>query len=188
MPAAYGLIGNPLTHSFSPKWFAEKFRRENIDATYTAFSLSSVSQLPDLIESNDLAGLNVTIPYKERVIPYLDELHETAGKAGAVNCIKITRNRKIGYNTDVIGFEKSLRPLLKPHHNLALILGTGGAAKAITYVLDKLGITYHIVSRKNTGNVYSYDELTPDIVSSHTLIINTTPLGMYPDITSYPDR
>ncbi|MCD6064998.1 MAG: aroE [Flavipsychrobacter sp.] len=182
----YGIIGYPLSHSFSPGFFNKKFADEGIDAVYESYLLKDVSELASLLLLPHLRGLNVTIPYKESVIQYLDEIDSSAQAVGAINCIDIRKGRTKGYNTDIIGFEQSLLPKLQPHHSNALILGTGGAAKAVAYVLDKLSITYRKVSRSNEPNVVSYDDLSPQLIAAHTLIINTTPLGMYPDIYSFP--
>lgn len=187
MPAQYGLIGYPLTHSFSPGWFTEKFAREAIDAIYKAYPLEHVEDLEDLLANYPLRGLNVTIPYKKSVIDLLDELDEAANAIGAVNCIDIRHGIRKGYNTDIIGFEQSLRPLLKPQHTSALVLGTGGAAKAVQYVLDKLAIAYRLVSRAAHESVITYAELDDELIHQHTLIINTSPLGMMPDLHSRPD-
>ncbi|MBL7719977.1 MAG: shikimate dehydrogenase [Flavipsychrobacter sp.] len=186
MPAHYGLIGFPLTHSFSPKWFAEKFAAEGIDATYKAYPLELIESISDLLANYPLRGLNVTIPYKEQVLGYLNELDEAAEAIGAVNCIDIRHGIKKGYNTDVTGFEQSLAPLLQAHHTRALVLGTGGAAKAVHYVLEKLGLTYRTVSRHQSEGVITYDELTEELIASHPLIINTTPLGMAPHTDEAP--
>lgn len=181
MSSVYGLIGYPLNHSFSPGYFAEKFRKEGIDAAYKLFPLSDIRQFTNLLSDHpELCGLNVTIPYKQSVIPYLDSLNKDAEEIGAVNCISIINGQTVGHNTDIIGFEQSLIPLLQPQHNTALVLGKGGASLAVMYVLRKLGITAHYVSRSTHANGFSYEELTPDIVSQHKLIINTTPLGMHP--------
>ncbi len=189
----YGLIGYPLAHSFSENYFKEKFRREKInDCVYNLFPLRHINQLPEFINKNpSLCGLNVTVPYKESVISHLYELDEVAKAVGAVNCIKITRQQHgtklIGFNTDVIGFEDSLKPNLKSWHQHAIILGTGGGAKAVAYVLKKLGITFTYVSC-NPGNsdTIGYPDLTKPIIQNHLLIINTTPLGMYPQTQTYP--
>lgn len=186
MPASYGLIGYPLTHSFSPAWFAEKFAREGIDAVYKAYPLERIQVIEDLLANYPLRGLNVTIPYKHRVIQYLDEIDETAQTVGAVNCIDIRHGIKKGYNTDVIGFEKSLTPLLQPHHTKALVLGTGGAAQAVNYVLDKSGIARTSVSRGEREGAITYEEVTEAVIREHTLIINTTPVGMAPDVDAAP--
>ncbi|HHJ10008.1 MAG TPA: shikimate dehydrogenase [Bacteroidetes bacterium] len=189
----FGLIGYPLSHSFSKSYFTDKFSREGIkDVVYENYPLESIRELPELIRSvPDLEGLNVTIPYKEKVIPFLNDLAGEAKVINAVNTIKIIRTdgiRLTGYNTDVWGFETSLRPLLKPWHTFALILGTGGAAKAIEYVLKKLDIEVWFVSRHPRGNrAIRYDELTGLMLQRIKLIINTTPLGMYPDTDTCPD-
>jgi len=186
----YGLIGKSLKHSFSKDYFTDKFEKEGLDANYSLCELDSISNL-NTIFANNWQGLNVTIPYKEQIIPYLNEVDELATNIGAVNTIKFSQKKgKIelkGYNTDVIGFEQTLRPLLKSHHTQALVLGTGGASKAVTYVLNKLNISYSFVSRKAGINKLAYDELNDEIITTHTLIINTTPLGMFPDIEGYPD-
>jgi len=186
----YGLIGKSLKHSFSKDYFTDKFKKEGLNANYSLCELDSISNL-DTIFANNWQGLNVTIPYKEQIIPYLNEVDELATNIGAVNTIKFSQKKgKIelkGYNTDVIGFEQTLRPLLKSHHTQALVLGTGGASKAVTYVLNKLNISYSFVSRKAGINKLAYDELNDEIITTHTLIINTTPLGMFPDIEGYPD-
>lgn len=183
----FGLIGFPLGHSFSPGYFNAKFSAEGIDAEYKAFPLAAISELPQLLELYPhLSGLNVTTPYKEQVIPLLDECDEVAAAIGAVNCIKITNGTAKGYNTDIIGFEQSLQPLLHPGMNKAIVLGTGGAAKAVQFVLDKLHIASINVSRTERDGVLTYTELSDDIISEHRLIINTTPLGMYPATESYP--
>jgi len=184
----FGLIGFPLTHSFSKKYFTEKFQAEKlIDCRYENFQIESIDQLPQIISSNSsLEGLNVTIPYKESVLKYLDEKNELVGQVGACNCIKIKDGKLIGYNTDVIAFENSLKKKLKRHHRRAYILGTGGAAKAIEFVLIELGIEYQFVSRNPSAGQISYDELDSDLIAFHELIINTTPVGMYPNVDEAP--
>lgn len=183
----YGLIGFPLGHTFSPGYFNSKFAREGIEAEYKVFPLASVGELPQLLELYPhLSGLNVTTPYKEQVIPLLDECDEVATAIGAVNCIKIANGRTMGYNTDITGFEQSLLTLLRPGMDKAIVLGTGGAAKAVKYVLDKLKITCLSVSRNEGEGVITYSELDPNIIAAHRLIINTTPLGMHPATESYP--
>jgi shikimate dehydrogenase len=184
----YGLIGYPLSHSFSKGFFAEKFAREGIKACiYESFPIPGIDELPALLaQQPDIQGLNVTIPYKEVVIPYLDELSPAAAQMKAVNCIHFKDGRKIGHNTDAIGFSRSLAPLLKPHHNKALVLGTGGAAKAVQFVLESLHIPYKLVSRQATAGTISYEQLDAVTMASHTLIINTTPLGMYPNVEAAP--
>lgn len=158
-----------------------------LNAHYEAYPLESISQLPLLLERYPwITGLNVTIPYKETVLPFLHEIDETVWSIEAVNCITIRDGYRKGYNTDAIGFQQSLIPLLKPQHSAALILGTGGGAKAIAYVLKQLGINYKIVSRGGTPGAIAYSDLTPEMVAAHKLIINTTPVGMYPHITAAP--
>lgn len=189
----FGLIGYPLSHSFSVGFFATKFANENIhNAVYQNFPLEYIEQLPELLKSNpNLVGINVTIPYKQKVMPFLTELDETAMNVGAVNTIKISRENNsiqlIGYNTDVYGFEQSIKPHLESYHKNALILGTGGASKAVIYVLQKLNIDINIVSRSNAPGIYkTYSELTVNDIRNHKIIINTTPLGMYPNIEASP--
>jgi len=184
----YGLIGFPLSHSFSRNYFSEKFEREGIqNATYENFPLENIHLFPGLCEKyTRLRGLNVTIPYKESVIAFLDELNEEARLIGAVNTILFAEGKRTGFNTDAWGFEHSLVPLLLPQDAAALVLGTGGASKAVTYVLDKLGINWKYVSRRGGENVIGYEELTANDILTHHLIINTTPLGMYPETNSLP--
>jgi len=183
-----GLIGYPLSHSFSKKYFAEKFERENInDWQYDLFPLERIELIPELLKKHpSLIGLNVTIPYKEAVIPYLNEVHESAA-FGAVNTIKIDGKKLTGYNTDVYGFEHSLKPLLKKHHKAALILGTGGAAKAVAAVFARLGIEFKYVSRTPSAGQFSYKNINNNTINNYTLIVNTTPLGMYPNTDACPD-
>ncbi len=181
----YGLIGRNISHSFSEKYFSKKFQTEKIEnATYKTFDLAEISELPSLLQIEKLDGFNVTIPYKEDIFSYLDELNPEAEKIGAVNCVKILNGKKIGYNTDAFGFETSLKPLLENHHKQALILGDGGAAKAVKFVLEKLGITYQTVSRK--GN-FTYSDLDKTHLEDYQIIINTTPLGTFPDLYSCPE-
>lgn len=188
-----GLIGFPLEHSFSQKFFAQKFKTENIiDFEYRNFSISNIDKFPDLIAQNpNICGLNVTIPYKKKIIPFLDYLDETAQKIGAVNTVNFEMNNgKLitkGYNTDVYGFEKSLLPFLKNYHNKALILGTGGASNAVAYVLEKLGIDFKHVSRKANNNSLCYNNINLELLNEYFLIINTTPLGMFPNVNSFPN-
>lgn len=187
----YGLIGYPLGHSFSKRFFTEKFTNEQIDAQYESYSIEKIDLIRSLISDPNLSGLNVTIPYKEQVIPYLNELDSEAKAIGAVNVIKFTRTenelRLIGYNSDAIGFETSLRPYLKPNHKRALILGTGGASKAIRYVLNKLGLETTYVSRTPAEGQLSYDDLNPECMHSYTLIVNASPLGTFPNIDQCPN-
>ncbi|MFN4234626.1 MAG: shikimate dehydrogenase family protein [Bacteroidia bacterium] len=189
----FGLIGFPLSHSFSPDYFNKKFQQQNIEAIYKTFPLKSINDFFSILNNNPtLEGLNVTIPYKETIISYLDEISSEAKEIGAVNCINIVyKNKKpylIGYNTDFIGFEKSFIPCLKPHHKKALVLGNGGAAKAIKFVLKKLDIPFKTVVRtiKNKEELL-YTELNKELLNNYTIIINTTPLGTYPETENCPD-
>ena len=192
----FGLIGYPLSHSFSQKFFTEKFLQENIvNAKYDNFPIASIESFAGLWKENpNLEGLNVTIPYKKEVIPFLQHSSAVVQEINACNCIRKFNNELYGYNTDVIGFEKSLLPFLQPHHTHALILGTGGASAAVQWVLQKLNIQFQLVSR-NTNTIeentemkasLSYDQLAASVIESHTLIINTSPLGMYPNTNEAP--
>jgi len=188
----FGLIGYPLSHSFSKKYFTEKFVNEGISGCqYELFPIESVNLIVDLQQGNSqLEGLNVTIPYKVAVIPFLDELEEAAAYIGAVNCISIQRKggRPFlkGFNTDAYGFEESLKPLLASSHQKALIFGNGGAAKAVKYVLQKLGIPFMVVTRTNTADSIGYEDVTAEILQEYTILINTTPLGMAPNVNTFP--
>jgi shikimate dehydrogenase len=185
----YGLIGRPLTHSFSKKYFTQKFERENIkECRYQNFELQTIEHLPTILKTHaDLRGLNVTIPYKKDVIPFLDFKNEVVEAIGACNCIKIENGKLHGYNTDVTGFQKSLQTFLKHHHTKALVLGTGGSSGAVQYALQQLGIGYKLVSRQKTENTLTYKELNAAILKEYTIVINTTPLGMFPNINAAPD-
>ncbi len=186
----FGLIGYPLSHSFSPAFFSEKFNKEGIsDCLYEAFPIKSVEELTLLIANNpDLEGLNVTIPYKKEILTFLHQSTEAVKQTGACNCIKIRNQLLTGHNTDVTGFEKSLLSDLRPTHTKALILGTGGAAAAVEFVLKRLNIDFLFVSRKSqTGQkILTYKEISSKIIDEYKLIINTTPLGMYPDVNNCP--
>lgn len=189
----YGLIGYPLGHSFSQSYFTNKFKEKKIDARYLNFPIPSIDEFEGLIKQHPyIAGINVTIPYKEQILPYLDELDQEAANIGAVNVIKVIwKNQKRilkGYNSDVVGFMDSLQPLLKPVHTKALILGSGGASKAVAYGLSKSGITYRFVSRTPKGSAeVSYESITSEILSEYKLIINTTPVGLSPNEDKCPD-
>ncbi len=189
--AAYGIIGYPLTHSFSKQYFTEKIEREGIaDATFHSFPLTAIKDFPALLKANPLLkGLSVTIPYKETVLQYINHLSAEVGQIGAANCIKISRNELTAYNTDIIGFEETFVKNLKPSHKKALVLGTGGASKAVQYVLKKLGIVFLVVSRNgNKGDDFiQYDQITNDIIQEYNIIINATPLGMSPGDDTCPD-
>lgn len=183
----YGLIGYPLSHSFSKKYFTDKFQKENIpDCRYELFPIADIAAFPELIRTqSSLCGLNVTIPYKESILPFLNYPNQVVKEIGACNCIKIINGKLYGYNTDVIGFENMLLPYLKPMHQKALILGTGGAAKAVAWVLQQLKIAFQYVSRKANQQL-TYEQLDEKIIAEHLLIINTTPLGMSPNIHDCP--
>lgn len=178
----FGLIGFPLSHSFSVRYFEEKFSKENIrDAQYLNFPIESIEDFPALIKEQNLSGLNVTIPYKQQVIEYLDELDSIAEEIGAVNLIKFENGKRKGYNTDVHGFRESLKNLIGKQKPKALIIGTGGSSKAVSYALKELGIEFNFVSRRKTSEVFTFSDLNQEIISEHLLIINTTPLGMFPN-------
>ena len=190
----YGLIGYPLGHSFSRKFFTEKFEQEDIDAQYLNFEIPSIEEFPNIIASHpELLGLNVTIPYKQQVMQYLDEISPEAKAIGAVNVVRCQRStvncqpKLTGYNSDVIGFVESIKPLLKPHHEKALILGTGGASKAIHYGLEeKLGMEMLFVSRTSRENMITYNDITKDLLQDYTVIVNCSPVGMFPKVDECP--
>jgi shikimate dehydrogenase len=184
----FGLIGYPLSHSFSKKYFSEKFEKEGLnDHVYDLFPIPSINDLPDILSKNkDLAGLNVTIPYKQQVTKFLDTMHIPAG-VNACNCIKITNGKLSGYNTDIIGFEKSFTSLLKPHHKNALVFGNGGATAAVIYVLEKHNIQYNIVSRNlHEGSTLTYNDVDAQLIKENKIIINTTPVGTFPEVDAAP--
>ncbi|MBQ9636925.1 MAG: shikimate dehydrogenase [Prevotella sp.] len=188
----YGLIGYPLGHSFSIGYFNEKFENEGIDAQYINFEIPSIEDLREVLDRNpELCGLNVTIPYKQKVIPYLDEVSPEARAIGAVNVIRVTHKGKDiklkGFNSDVIGFTQSIEPMLEPFHKKALILGTGGASKAVDYGLRSLGLETVFVSRFERPGTIQYDKLTPEDIQEYNVIVNCTPLGMYPKVDACPD-
>ena len=185
----YGLVGKNIAYSFSEGYFAQKF--ENLclkDHSYKNFDLPQIEDFKDLVDDNkNLKGLNVTIPYKEAVIPYLHKLDKKANEIGAVNTIKFTKKGLKGYNTDCYGFKKSIQPFLKKHHKRALILGTGGASKAVAYVFNELGIKFKFVSRTPGNNQFGYNELDEKTVKKYTVLVNCTPLGTFPNIEEKPD-
>lgn len=188
----YGLIGYPLVHSFSISYFNEKFKNENIDAVYENYEIPTIEQFSEIIETNpELQGINVTIPYKEKVISYLDYISPEAREIGAVNVIKVIHKGKKtimkGYNSDVIGFTRSIEPLLEPFHKKALILGTGGAAKAIDFGLKSLKLETMKVSRSDKPGTMRYDQITPDMMKEWNVIVNCTPCGMYPHSDECPN-
>lgn len=187
MTRQFGIIGFPLAHSFSPNYFNKKFAQEYIDASYKAYPIEQIEEWQFLLKKEPfLQGVNVTIPYKKEIIPLLDELTIEAKNIGAVNCIRINKEKTIGHNTDAFGFEESIKPLLKPHHKKALILGTGGASLAVQYVLRKLNIDYKLISRKAKDGVLNYHSLDENILQQYSIIINTTPLGMSPNVQDAP--
>lgn len=188
----FGLIGYPLGHSFSKNFFNEKFQSEDIDAEYLNFEIPTINQFPKILANNpELVGLNVTIPYKEQVIPFLDELSPEASAIGAVNVIKISKQKGkmklTGHNSDIIGFMQSIEPLLEPQHKKALILGTGGSSKAVFHGLKKLGLETKFVTRKAREGMLTYEDLTPEIMKEYKVIVNCTPVGMYPRANEYPN-
>lgn len=187
----FGIIGYPLGHSFSPGYFNEKFQNEGIDAVYEKHELQNIAEFPAVIGANpELVGLNVTIPYKEKVMEYLDTISPEASAIGAVNVIKVTKkgNKTVlsGHNSDVLGFSRSIQPLLKPHHKFALILGTGGASKAIDYALKQLGLETLFVSRSKKDGMIQYEQITPELLRKYEVIVNCTPCGMAPHFDECP--
>lgn len=189
----YGLIGYPLGHSFSQKYFTEKFDRECVDARYDLFPLESINELPGLIHDTEgLAGFNVTIPYKQDVFQFLDEMDDQAREIGAVNVVKITRQvngayRLKGFNSDAYGFAESIRPMLGPSHKRALVLGSGGASKAVIFSLRRLGVEPVVVSRRPSAGMLTYAAIDKEILMNYTVIVNASPVGMSPIIDACPD-
>lgn len=189
----FGLIGKSLSHSFSKSYFEKKFNSEKLDYQYQNFELGEINEFPQLLIDNpEISGLNVTIPYKEQIIKFLDEIDKDANFIGAINTIKLIRTSTttslIGYNTDAMGFEYALKPHLKPYHHRALILGTGGASKAVKFVLNKYGIGVINISRRPLKpDQMSYGHVDKQVIEEHSIIINTSPLGMHPDTDTYPD-
>ncbi len=184
----YGLIGYPLSHSFSQKYFTEKFSALGIkDCVYENYSLKDISELTSILQSSkDICGLNITIPHKRNILDFVTEATEIVKEIGACNCIHFKDGKRIGYNTDVYGFTESLKPFLKNNHQNALILGTGGASAAVQYALKKMGIGIQYVSRNASESSISYEMLDEPLLSKYSLIINTTPLGMYPNVADCP--
>lgn len=194
MHDVFGLIGYPLGHSFSRRYWTERFAREGRDAEYRNFEIADAQHLLDVVRLNPtLRGLNCTIPHKTAIIPLLDELSPNAREIGAVNVVRIRRDasprgfRLTGYNSDIIGFTDSLRPLLRPHHRRALVLGTGGASRAVCVGLTRLGLEWTYVSRTPAAGRLTYADLTPEVMDAHTVIVNCTPVGMYPHTDACPD-
>lgn len=184
----YGIIGYPLGHSFSKGFFTEKFARESINAQYLNFEIPDVAMLPDVLRNNpELRGLNVTLPHKQAVIPLLDEMSEEAKEIGAVNVIRVRNGKLKGFNSDIIGFTNSIKPLLMPHHKKALILGTGGASKAIRVGLNRLGIEWTYVSRSPREGMITYEDITAETLQEYTVIVNCSPVGMFPNVAQAPE-
>ncbi|MEO7530294.1 MAG: shikimate dehydrogenase [Sediminibacterium sp.] len=185
----FGLLGYPLSHSFSQKYFTEKFVELGLtDCVYENFSLPNIDELNDVLQTHkDLSGFNITIPYKKQVLAFLHQSTDAVKAIGACNCIDIREGIFTGYNTDVIGFEQSLSPYVKPHHTKALVFGTGGASAAVVFVLKKLGIELQYVSRTASEESIGYEKVDDAMISTHHLLVNTTPLGMYPNAEDYPD-
>ena len=184
----YGIIGYPLGHSFSRAFFMEKFQREHIDAEYVNFEIPSADMLPGIVQANpNLRGLNVTLPHKEAVIPMLNELSDEAKEIGAVNVIRMRDGRLKGFNSDIIGFMDSIKPLLKPWHQHALVLGTGGASRAIRVGLQRFGIEWTYVSRTPAPGRLTYADLTPELMKHYQVIVNCSPVGMFPRVDACPD-
>jgi shikimate dehydrogenase len=183
----YGIIGNPLGHSFSKGFFTEKFAREGIDAQYLNFQIPEIKELLVILKENpELRGLNVTLPYKTEVIPFLDELSDEAREIGAVNVVQVQNGHLKGFNSDIIGFTQSIQPLLKPHHKKALILGTGGASRAIRVGLTRLGLEWKYVSRTPREGMITYDDITAETLKEYEVIVNCSPIGMFPKIDECP--
>ncbi len=185
----FGLVGKNISYSFSKGYFTDKFSNLELEGySYENFDVQNIDEFPELLKSNpEVVGLNVTIPYKQEVIPYLDELDAQAKEIGAVNTIKFDGKRLIGYNTDAYGFQKSIEPFLKTHHTKALILGTGGASKAIAFVLGQLGIGVTYVSRNPDATQIGYQDLNLSVLENHTILVNCTPLGTHPNVDQKPD-
>lgn len=183
----FGLIGRNISYSFSKSYFAEKFKNENIvDTVYNVFDLKHIDEIENIFKTKDLVGFNVTIPYKQEIIPFLDKLSDEAKAIGAVNTVLIKDGKRIGHNTDCYGFHHSLEPLLTPDQKKALVLGNGGAAKAVYYILDLLKIEYKIVSRTKMEHHLTYDELNEKILNEHQIIVNCSPVGTFPNVENAP--
>ena len=183
----YGIIGNPLGHSFSKGFFTEKFAKEGIDAQYLNFQIPEIGKLTDVLKENpELRGINVTLPYKTEVIPFLDELSDEAREIGAVNVVQIRNGHLKGFNSDIIGFTRSIQPLLKPHHKKALILGTGGASRATRVGLTRLGLEWKYVSRTPREGMITYEDITAETLREYEVIVNCSPVGMFPKVDECP--
>lgn len=192
MHEEYGLIGHPLGHSFSAAFFAQKFATEGIDASYHNFDLTTIDEVEDMLSTHPrLRGFNVTIPYKQAILPYLDTVSSEAQEIGAVNVVKVVHDdegkRSLhGFNSDVVGFSRSIAPLLQPHHTKALVLGTGGASRAIVYGLKQLGISATLVSRRPCEGQLTYADINAQVLQAHTVVVNCSPIGMHPHVDEAP--
>jgi shikimate dehydrogenase len=190
VPVTLGLIGKNLSHSFSKNYFDKKIKDQNLsNYTYNKYDLATIDEVEGVLNNPTLKGLNVTMPYKQSILPYLDELSVPAQKIGAVNCVQIINGKRIGHNTDYIGFGNSIKPFVDSNHQRALVLGTGGASKAVVYVLQNLGIDYYYATSaptKKTHNTLFYNEINNVVMNNFKFIINTTPVGMYPSIDAMP--
>ena len=185
---SFGLIGHPLTHSFSKQYFDNKFKEDGlVDVSFELFDIENIEEIKNIVIKKSIKGFAITIPYKQQIISYLHSFNEVVAQTNACNCVKIIDGNLIGFNTDVIGFEQSLLKDLKPYHTKALVLGNGGAAAAIKFVLNKLNIDFKTVSRQKNKADFIYEDLDKSIVQSYKLIINTTPLGTFPDIETHPN-
>jgi len=183
----FGLVGKSLTHSFSKDYFSYKFEELDINANYNNFEIENINQIIDVLNTSNLVGLNVTIPYKESIIPFLDEIDDVAKHVGAVNTIQIKDGKTKGFNTDVFGFKQMIKPFFKSHHHRAIILGTGGASKAVDYVLRELGCDPIFISRNPTNeNEFGYEDVNEIMIQSCPIIVNTTPVGMFPNVNEMP--
>lgn len=192
MHEEYGLIGHPLGHSFSAAFFAQKFAAEGIDASYHNFDLTTIDEVEDMLSTHpQLRGFNVTIPYKQAILPYLDTVSSEAQEIGAINVVKVVYDKEgkrslHGFNSDVVGFSRSIAPLLQPHHTKALVLGTGGASRAIVYGLKQLGISATLVSRRPCEGQLTYAEIDAQVLQAHTVVVNCSPIGMHPHVDEAP--
>jgi shikimate dehydrogenase len=183
----YGLIGKSLGHSFSKRYFSQKFEKQRINSSYLNFEVNHISEVRKLLSDDSINGLNVTIPYKEEVMPYLDDLTDTVKEIGAVNTIQFKDGKTVGHNTDVFGFAQMIKPFFKSHHERAIILGTGGASKAVAYVLEQLGVSVIFISRNPEGEFeFGYDDINVNMVKFNGIVVNTTPLGTFPNIDESP--
>ncbi len=184
----YGLAGQSLAHSFSQSYFTNKFKELNVNAEYNNFEIDDIQQIKEVLKIKNLKGLNVTIPYKETIIPFLDEVDSVALQIGAVNTVKITDGKTKGFNTDVFGFKQMIKPFFKSHHEKAIILGTGGASKAVAYVLEELGCEPIFISRQPSAfNHFNYSDINQIMIDACPVIVNTTPVGMHPNIDEMPN-